>query len=516
MKQNDLRHILQHADESEVERMARLSPMTDAAAKRRLQDAVHRRMQTDDFTPAEEETYHTKPVRRSFGTIGSAVAACLVIAGTAAGALSLRQGAKPILEPSSQAGELATVQTEALTEAPSAAEVPDETEPPCAPVYDMHDKLGVIGKMLNTVDFYQNVSGTFVRDETAMVNGAGVVTFAVDLQAWESYTTLMRGSLRPDAAQVLAGAAPEFAALATYDEENGGLRIYSQDGRRNYLLDTDGAWYRTERGEARPESEAPVQAEDALQFLETLRGGGEVSTENAPFRAIPADAYCAVECIQPSEYVENYLLVTDNWDITGDILYEDLGRECVVLAGQTTQYAGNFTMYVDEATGCLLYFEARDSAGGLVEWMRVSELAFDADAAPVGNPLAGRTEWVESEHTTERPDDVPALWLRYGTNSHGETYASAGQMHFDRSTYDQLPDLIRFGEVVDEYGRRNDDCFVKKTELFDTFGDDPDAEMSRLMQAHDKTATAVPVATLNVYDIEGETVLYQVVYYDEP
>ena len=130
--------------------------------------------------------------------------------------------------------------------------------------------------------------------------------------------------------------------------------------------------------------------------------------------------------------------------------------------------------------------------------------------------LAGREEWHAPEPTTN-PEGIPELWLRWGTNSHGETYASAGQMRFDRSNYDQLPDLIRFGELYDEYGRlASDDCFVKKTELFELFGDDPDAEMTRLMQEHEKTATAVPVATLNVYDIEGETVLYTVTYYDEP
>ena len=186
-----------------------------------------------------------------------------------------------------------------------------------------------------------------------------------------------------------------------------------------------------------------------------------------------------------------------------------------MLKGNAARYEAEYLLYVDKATGFVLYFESRGSSGELMEWMRVAHIEFDEDAEAVPDALAGRSEWHQPK-PTENPEGIPALWLAWGTNSHGETYASAGQMHIDRSVYDQLPDLIRFGDVRDEYGRILDDTFVKKTELFEVFGDDPDAEMNRLMQAYNKTETAVPVATLHIYDIEGEKVLDTVTYYDEP
>ena len=62
------------------------------------------------------------------------------------------------------------------------------------------------------------------------------------------------------------------------------------------------------------------------------------------------------------------------------------------------------------------------------------------------------------------------------------------------------------------------DClrYVRKTELFELFGDDHDDAMNHLMQDHDKTDTAVEAASLNVYDKEGENVIAVIKYYKEP
>ncbi|MBP0972544.1 MAG: hypothetical protein J5851_01400 [Oscillospiraceae bacterium] len=503
MKERSLRQLLQNADGSELERIAALTPMTDDKTKKRLQNAVQRRIAPDSFTPEAEETGDAKPIRHSFSTAFSAVAACLVIAGTAAGAFYLKQNAVPRIDPASEVSELSTEQLPQEI-------VQEETQ--ISVDYDMTDKMGVLGKMLNSMDYYSQVSGEFVRNESDMVNGAGIVTFAVDLDAWTSNQQLVRGSLSLPAEEVLQGAEPDFAAIANYDA-NGGLRYYSE-GSRKYCLfdDASGAWYRSEPGEAYDPDEAKVDPEALVQYDAQVHANGEQAVESFPYRATPANAYC-VDCIYPVEYAE-YLLDPDTWEITGEETF--LERNCVVLQGRGTQSELDFTMYVDKVTGCLLWFESRYSSGELAEWLRVRSLAFDEDAAPVTDTRVGREEWNEQEHTTERPDDIPSAWLAYGTNSHGETYASAGQMRLVRGNYDQLPDLIRFGETRDEYGRRSTDCFVKKTELFELFGDDPDTALSRLMQAHNKTETAVPVAELKLYDIEGETVVQTVVYYDEP
>ena len=126
---------------------------------------------------------------------------------------------------------------------------------------------------------------------------------------------------------------------------------------------------------------------------------------------------------------------------------------------------------------------------------------------------------IETAASRETPDeapipeptkDVPWFWLGYGVNSHGETYASAGQIHMERKVYDQLPDLIAFGGDTFKTG------YVRKTELFEVLGDDPDDAMNHLMQDFNKTDTAVEAASLNVYDKEGEQVLHVIKYYKEP
>ena len=515
MNKKNLRHILQNADEAELERIASLTEMTDEKTRRRLQKAVQLRIQTTDHAPVEEEVYNAIPARRSFGTAFSAVAACLVIAGTAVGAIYLKHHAVPRLDPASQAGELPAMQeTVQETEPETEQEQPAEFVTHTCLDYDMTDKMGVLGKMLNTVDFYRKVSGEFIRSESGMVNGGGVVTFEVDQDTWESYTKTVRGSLTQPAEDVLQGAAPDFAALMHCDE-SGGLRRYGKDACMYQLFENeDGAWYNPETNEARDPDEAPVKVEEVQQYWIQCYENNMQIDYPGPHRAVPGNAYDADECIAPMFFIDEYLFPDMDCEITGDITY--IGRDCVVLKGNAARYEAEYLLYVDKATGFVLYFESRDSSGALLEWMRVAHIEFDEDAEAVPDALAGRSEWHQPE-PTENPEGIPALWLAWGTNSHGQTYASCGQMPCDRSNYDQLPDLIRFGELRDEYGRIDkDNCFIKKTELFELFGDDPFVEMSRLMQEHEKTATAVPVAILNVYDIEGETVLYTVTYYDEP
>ena len=75
--------------------------------------------------------------------------------------------------------------------------------------------------------------------------------------------------------------------------------------------------------------------------------------------------------------------------------------------------------------------------------------------------------------------------------------------------------MIRFG-WNDETGIKLDDVFARKTELFELFGDDPDAMMSKLSQTEFKSAAATEFGTLYLYDKEGEPTPYSITYYTEP
>ncbi len=81
-------------------------------------------------------------------------------------------------------------------------------------------------------------------------------------------------------------------------------------------------------------------------------------------------------------------------------------------------------------------------------------------------------------------NSVLEISKEYRLNSHGETYGCAA-VHMDRSTYDQLSDLIAFG------GGSCKEGYVRKTELFEALGDDPDDAMNHLMQDFNKTDTAI-------------------------
>jgi hypothetical protein len=136
------------------------------------------------------------------------------------------------------------------------------------------------------------------------------------------------------------------------------------------------------------------------------------------------------------------------------------------------------------------------------------------DTAPIEAETDTALDAEISEETVET-QEVPWFWSDWGVNSRGDTYASAGQVNMNRTTYDELPDLIRFG-WNDETGIKLDDVFARKTELFELFGDDPDAMMSKLSQTEFKSAAATEFGTLYLYDKEGEPTPYSITYYTEP
>ncbi len=141
----------------------------------------------------------------------------------------------------------------------------------------------------------------------------------------------------------------------------------------------------------------------------------------------------------------------------------------------------------------------------------ISEIrsAVEAAAEQDGAEAAAEEATAEDADTAANETDYPSFWNRCGVNSHGETYAGAGSVHMDRSTYDQLPDLI-------EFGGPSGTAYAKKTELFDVLGDDPDAAMCEWRQDFEKADGDVLAASLNLYDKEGETIITVVNFYKAP
>ena len=122
-------------------------------------------------------------------------------------------------------------------------------------------------------------------------------------------------------------------------------------------------------------------------------------------RTVPAGAWEIADCLFPQHIAMLYLSDFDTWSVTGTDTFA--GRICTVIEGSTDDRMNRiededgvrrewiadtrFTMYVDEATGCLLCMKVYDDESDLKDWLAVQQISFDDEAAAPDTDLSAYT-----------------------------------------------------------------------------------------------------------------------------
>ena len=227
-------------------------------------------------------------------------------------------------------------------------------------------KNNLYQNMLNSVDFYDTVSGEFTT--TFIDQGQEVtVAYQTDLEKQASYQKISAAQL--DLEQYCLD-----GRLIDYNNHTG----QSQTAYTVVQPDAENHIARSNSNICLPQTSSAKSS--VSQQRVSVQSDG---TKSYSYRPDITNTSFASLSIYPQDLVFGFLTDQDSWDITGVETYA--GRRAVVLEGRTADaYYGeklnvaNFVMKVDLSTGILLDFKGYSSDGTLSQSLTTVSIQIDA------------------------------------------------------------------------------------------------------------------------------------------
>ena len=209
------------------------------------------------------------------------------------------------------------------------------------------NKQELFDMMLNTIDYYNTISGKLV--DATFIGEEDYIEFYVDVQNQNSYESLNNGE----------------ELLEKY---------YLKDNEELLQYDNSLQSYSINSISVEPRKVGDLDGQERV----TIEDDGHASYL---YRSQPAETSFCNACIQPQELTFGFLSDFSSWEITGHETYLD--RDCYVVEGTSQEYYNqkldtySFKMLVDAKTGILLNFEGYDANGDVSVWLKVSEISID-------------------------------------------------------------------------------------------------------------------------------------------
>lgn len=235
--------------------------------------------------------------------------------------------------------------------------------------YDTADKDDVFHMMLNSIDYYDKVSGTmmFSSDDPDIVN---VVSFQSVLSQSLAYSDFSQCSLN-GASEISAEnlSAPEFETI-TFCENDKKINASAVD--KTISCDYGSVFHL--------ENVCAIDDEERMS----------VADDGQPeyfYRCNPTNVEMSSMCLFPQEIAFGFLGNQELWDIVDTVTYED--KLCYLIQGETASDYGSklnvakFEFLVDANTGVLVKYEGFDANGELSDFMYTENLQFEDKAEPV-------------------------------------------------------------------------------------------------------------------------------------
>ncbi|MBO5164246.1 MAG: hypothetical protein J6B75_07380 [Ruminococcus sp.] len=379
--------------------------------------------------------------------------------------------------------------TEETTEAPEeeATDAPEDDPAADYPenTYDMSTKEGIFAKMLNSKNFYDNISGKYVTAYCPQTTDMSFInTYQYDVKSGKSYSYLSCLNLTNSLDDILSGSMPEGweGGKFTHDES------YC-DGEKCYSLNVrgyQGYYWLGEDYVALPDTI------NVAQLLETLENDPVVDMQQLGFGA-------TTFCSNPNkiQLIVACLSNFENWD------FEPTSTEygdAVLINGTTVHYERfdtptTFSMTVDCATGLIISYTDYDDQGNLYDYLVTHDLKINENAEPVPEiDMNDYVEYDEQKHAN--------LKYEFKTNSSGKTYADKTVFGISKSSREFLPDYLAFG-----------DGYIDVDEFIETNGDMSVLQGNDYHQYTEPSETEELVYKLNLYDCEGNYI-YSIYYYE--
>ena len=478
---------------SKIDRLIRTSlkdtPKVNQAVNSRLAAKYDRFLKSSDKRGSHEKNYelsvrelehYKRPISMRIGSAAAAVAIIAALGGSMAAFYNFRNGAPD---------DTLTDMTEAVTEQTTTSDMGLSAETSITE-YDMSTKEGIFGKMINSVDYYDNVSGKLTTNYVD--HQCTVVDFQCDINMGYSFSHSALYKVddisveEPDINNRLSESNDEY-------EYCDGINYYSIDNIRCYINNAEPLQGGRDNN--------PIDAEE---LRNSLLCTGENASQDIRIVRNGANSSMAVNCVTPAPVACQLLADFESWDITGELNY--IGRNCIRIAGvdKSENETYSFGMYVDKDTGCLLYY-AKYNENQFVDYMAVTQISFNQEAEPVRKiDLDQYIEVSENYYIADEAegDAIQDFNVDYKTNSSGQTYGSDHEIGIYHENDKILPDLIRFKGG-----------YVKKSDIFYIFGSE--GQMAQYHREHNKTDNDELIYTLDLYDSEGNFIYKSLYFYGE-
>ncbi len=262
------------------------------------------------------------------------------------------------------------------------SEVQTVTDISTEPLKEYSDQEMVWHKMLNSIDYYDSISGTTVYNVGRDVNNCVVVDFESDVVSGKAYANVSQ-----------VNANEPYKLLNTTNSLKNNITVIS-DGKDVYELDNINRTYDLKNGYAFTREETSVIPDDERYWID------ENGDSCCIYRSNATNIDYAKRCVFSQEMAIGYLYDFDLWTV--DEIGEYNGRKCYIVSGKPDEEYGaklnvdNFTFYVDYETGVLLKYEGYSSDGVITDFLYTDNIevnkGISSDITAITADLSGYTD----------------------------------------------------------------------------------------------------------------------------
>ena len=237
-------------------------------------------------------------------------------------------------------------------------------------------------KMLNSIDYYNNVSGKMVYADSP---GEDMyVEYQTNLDESKAYTEVQEINVSDSSVAVMSSDISSCTNANTFDVEvfTNGTSLTMLDNIEKTAVNEDNSVCTRENAEEIKDDERIVIEEDG--------------TPGYYYRCDVTNTYLASASLFPQEMTFGFLTDFELWNVDNTETY--VGRKCYVISGVSSEEYGNkigvknFQMYVDCETGVLLKYVGYDKDENIHAYLATEEIHFEEGNAVVYKPsTAGYT-----------------------------------------------------------------------------------------------------------------------------
>ena len=263
---------------------------------------------------------------------------------------------------------------------PAAETTPLETEPEIAEAEvrvlkkaaepEKATKDDIFYMMLNSIDYYDKVSGRFVHKSARSEYYDEVVfqTCLSDTNAFSVYRSYY-ATEDTDEEKISSGTVETEQEYSQYCDGSSFISVFPKTKNWENI------------------SNSIISMDKVIDIPDQERMFTKEGMPGYAYKTNPTNVIMSNSCLFPQEYAFGFLQDQSLWDIAEITNYQ--GRKCYIINGNTTPEYGaqmrvdTFEFIVDANTGVLMRYDGYNENGELCDFMHTDNIKFEEESEPV-------------------------------------------------------------------------------------------------------------------------------------